>query len=327
MTNPKLRRARPPLTPVLAAAAMAGCSSEDSVLDPASDAAERVADLSWVMFVTSTAITLVVFALLGYGLVRRRRQGAASSDRGAERWIIAGGVVLPIVVLTPVAALGVSVLNDQQEGTLHVEVTGHQYWWEYRYPDLGVVTANELHIPVDRPVELTLRSDDVIHSLWVPALGGKTDLVPGHANTMTLEAGSVGTYQGKCAEFCGLQHAKMLFLVIAQPQAEFDRWVEDQRAPASPEAASSQGAELFAREGCASCHTVRGTGADGRLGPDLTHIASRRTLAAGVLRNTPQNMRRWIDHTWEVKDEIVMPPVPLTDEEVDAVVSYMEALE
>lgn len=308
---------------------MGGCGSDASVLDPASSAAEEVADLSWTMFATSAVVTVGVFVLLAVGLLRRRRQDPSLSDRRAERWIIGGGIVLPVVVLTPIAALGVAALDDPPDEALHVEVTGHQYWWEYRYPDLGVVTANELHIPVGQPVELTLRSDDVIHSLWVPELGGKTDLVPGHANTMTLEADRPGTYQGKCAEYCGLQHAKMLFLVIAEPEADFERWIREQRSEADRAVGdmASHGAEVFVQESCAACHTVRGTEADGRLGPDLTHIASRRTLAAGILENTPENLRRWIDHTWDIKDGITMPPVPLTDDEVDAVVSYLETLE
>lgn len=314
-----------------AALGLGGCGtggsdrSGGSVLEPASSAAEEVADLGWVMFIAAAVVSAGVFALLAWGLVRRRRS-AEESDRRAERWIIAGGVVLPVVVLTPVAALGIAALDEPAESAVRVEVVAHQYWWEYRYLDSGFTTANELHIPVDQPVELTLRSDDVIHSLWVPELGGKTDLIPGHTNTMTLEARRPGTYQGKCAEYCGLQHAKMLFLVIAEPEGDFEAWVADQRRAAETPT-TSRGAALFRQKSCAACHTVRGTEADGRLGPDLTHVASRRTLAAGVLENTPENLRRWIGETWEVKHGITMPPVPLTEQEVDAIAEYLEELE
>lgn len=296
------------------------------MLAPASDAARTVADLGWVMIITSTVITLGVFALLGFGLARRRREHD-DSDRGAERWIIAGGVILPVAVLIPIAGLGVAALAEDDDAALQVEVIGHQYWWEYRYPDQGVVTANELHIPVGESVELQLRSDDVIHSLWVPDLGGKTDLIPGHTTTMTLTADRAGVYQGKCAEYCGLQHAKMLFLVVAEEPDDFDRWIAQQRDDADPGPDTEEGQELFAENSCAACHAVRGTDADGRLGPDLTHIASRRTLGAGVLDNTPENLRRWIDETWEVKEGITMPPVPMSDDEVEAIAEYLESLE
>lgn len=315
-----------------AALLLGACGGNDSALAPEGPGAERIAGITWVMFVVATVITAGVLALLVVALFRRRarRDGDAEpddTDRRTERWVIAGGVVLPVVVLVPVAALAVAVLDDAPASELRIEVVAHQYWWEYRYPDLGVVTANELHIPAGETVTLEMRSDDVVHSLWVPALGGKTDLVPGRTTTMTLEADDPGTFQGRCAEYCGLQHAKMLFLVVAQGEDDFADWVDAQGRDAVSDPSASAGADLFAEAGCASCHTVRGTEADGPVGPDLTHIASRRTLGAGVLDNDPDGLRRWIGETWEVKDGITMPPVPLTDEEVDAIASYLETLE
>ncbi len=312
-----------PLLLGVAALGVGGCAS-DSVLKPASPDAGRVATLGWLLFGAATLVTIGVFVYLVAGLFRRGRAEGPDSERAGERWVIGGGVVLPVVVLLPMLGFGVAILNRHVDPTMHVEVIGHQYWWEYRYTDDGFVTANELHIPIDTPVELTLRSDDVIHSFWVPSLGGKTDLIPGHVNHLTLQADEVGTYRGKCAEYCGLQHAKMLFLVVAQSRGDFGQWVDQQRRDASP--SDSRGAQLFESKSCASCHTVSGTDAEGRLGPDLTHIASRQEIGAGVLENTPANMRRWIGHTWEVKDHIAMPEIPLTDDEVAAITSYLESL-
>lgn len=289
----------------LMALVLSGCA-DSGFLDPSSPSAKRVGDLGWILISVATVVTIGVFALLGYGLARRRHGEDESvgeddlhpDERWAERWLLGGGVILPVVVLLPIAALSVSILIDDSSPELAVDVTGHQFWWEYRYPDSGVVTANELHIPVDRDVELTLRSDDVIHSFWVPQLGGKADLVPGHVNTMTLHADTPGRYDGVCAEFCGLQHAKMLFSVVAMTDDDFESWIAEQQTDAQART-DDHGAELFTTQGCASCHTVRGTEADGLLGPDLTHIASRDTLGAGVLENTPANMKRWIGETWE----------------------------
>lgn len=297
------------------------------MLDPAGPEARDVAGLGWLLIVAATVVTLGVFTLLGYGLFRRRRSDeTAADDRTAKRWLVGGGVILPVVVILPMVGVSVGILGDESDAALQVEVVGHQYWWEFRYPEHGFETANELHIPAGEPVELVMRSDDVIHSFWIPALGGKTDLVPGHVTHLTLEADHPGTYVGQCAEYCGIQHAKMRLLVIAQEPTEFEQWAADQRAAAIGEVAS-RGAELFSSQGCAACHTVRGSAADGRLGPDLTHIASRRTLGAAVIENTPENLRRWIDETWEVKNDIVMPEVPLTDDEVEAIATYLETLE
>lgn len=311
----------------------ASCTSDRSMLEPAGPEAENIADLSWIIFTTAGVVTLLVFALLGVGLVRHRRArpDGPAVERRTERWVIAGGVVLPVVVLAPIAALSIGILDDNEgptpDGAVRVEVIGHQFWWEYRYPDLGVTTANELHLPVDRPVELTLRADDVIHSFWVPRLTGKEDLVPGHDNTLAFRIDEPGTYRGQCAEFCGIQHAKMRLLVVAEREGSFRDWVEAQRAPAEPGPDVDEGRALFTTEGCASCHAIRGTAADGVLGPELTHVASRRMLAANVIENTPENLRRWIADTWDVKDHVIMPPVPLSDAEVDAIARYLESLE
>jgi cytochrome c oxidase subunit II len=311
---------------VVATAAVLGGCGDHAVFSPEGPDAGRVAGLGWFMVVTATVTTIGVFALLAYGLFRRRR---APGRWHEDRIILAGGVVLPLVVLLPLSAATVAVLaQDDGDAQLHVEVIGHQFWWELRYPDQGFETANEIHIPVDTPVELTLESDDVIHSLWVPELGGKTDLVPGRTNTMELQADEPGVYRGQCAEFCGIQHAKMVFLVIADTAEDFDAWAEDQARDAAPpgDGEAADGLEVLESEACAGCHTVRGTEAQGQVGPDLTHLADRRTLASGILPNTPEDLYRWIDDTWEVKEGSVMPPVPLDDDEVDALVAYLDGL-
>lgn len=310
-----------------AAAAMGGCSSDHSVLDPAGPGARDVADLGWMLIIAASVVTLGVFLLLGYGLVRRRRTDeTGGDDRTATWWLLGGGVILPVVVILPLVGVSVAILGEESETAMQIGVIGHQYWWEYRYPQYGFGTANELHIPAGQPVELVMRSDDVIHSFWIPALGGKADLVPGHVTELTLEADQPGTFEGQCAEYCGVQHAKMRLLVIAHGQSEFERWVDDEKRDAVGEVAA-EGARLFSTQGCAACHTVRGTEADGRLGPDLTHIASRRTLGAAIIENNPENLRRWIDETWEIKEDIVMPELPLSDDEVEAIAAFLETLE
>lgn len=306
---------------------LGGCAADHSALNPENDAAGRVADLGVAMIVIATVITLLVFGLLLYGLVRRRRRTEGRWQE--DRIVIAGGVLLPVVVLLPLSAATVAVLDEQPEDAgFTIEVVAHQYWWELRYPDHGFETANEIHIPVGTTVDVVLRSDDVIHSFWVPRLGGKIDTVPGRTNHLVLEADRAGTYRGQCAEYCGLQHAKMIFLVIAEPEDEFEAWAAEQREDAVRPAsgAALRGAEVFREQACAGCHVIRGTDAEGAIGPDLTHVAGRDTIAAGVLPNTPDDMARWIAETWEVKEGAIMPPVPLDEADLDDLVAYLETL-
>jgi cytochrome c oxidase subunit 2 len=206
-------------------------------------------------------------------------------------------------------------------------VVGHQWWWEFQYPELGFVTANELHVPVGRRVELRLTSTDVIHSFWVPELQGKTDLIPGRENVAWIEADRPGVYGGQCAEYCGIQHTHMGLLVVAQPEAEYEQWAAGQRAPAVTPADSTtdRGRETFLRA-CALCHTVRGTPAGGRLGPDLTHLASRRTLAAGLLPNTAGHLGGWISNPQALKPGTRMPRVPLSRDEFRLLHQYLLTL-
>jgi cytochrome c oxidase subunit 2 len=242
-----------------------------------------------------------------------------------------GWTVTPAILLVGVFLLSLPTLRGTvgpRDNALEVEVTGHQFWWEYRYTAQGLVTANELHIPVRQPVHLRLESADVIHSYWIPQLNGKTDLIPGRTNTLTLYAETPGTYLGQCAEFCGIEHAWMLLRVIAEPRPEFDAWVAAQQQPAAAPAtaAARQGEQVFLSQTCIDCHAVAGTPAQSIIGPDLTHFDSRETLGAGVLANTPANLRRWLHDPQAVKPGNLMPRFPLSDADVDALATYLEGL-
>ena len=207
-------------------------------------------------------------------------------------------------------------------------MTGADWFWRISYPDSGVVTANEIVVPVGVPVEVGLESTDVIHSFWVPQLTGKTDLIPGNHNSTHFTASRAGTYRGQCAEFCGLQHANMAFFVRAVPERDFEAWIDARRAaPAAPTAAELvQGRRAFETLSCAGCHTVAGTTAQGQVGPDLTDVGSRQTLGAGVIENSPDAMRQWITDSQAIKPGNLMPPIQLTPEQADQVVAYLESL-
>lgn len=212
---------------------------------------------------------------------------------------------------------------------LAIEVVGHQWWWEVRYPEQGVTTANEIHIPVGRPIAFQLTSADVIHSFWVPPLGGKLDALPEDVTTLVLEAGEPGEYRGECAEFCGLQHAKMGLLVVAEPEARFASWVAGRQVAAVEpiEPAAVRGQEVFFRSGCASCHTIEGTAATAAGDPDLTHLASRDTLGAVAVSNTSEHLAEWVADPHSIKSGVEMPATELSDQELDALVAYLETLE
>jgi cytochrome c oxidase subunit 2 len=240
---------------------------------------------------------------------------------------------MPVVAVGLVLGLTLSAMraipNDIPPGAVTIEVVGHQWWWEVRYPDENVITANEVHVPAGRPIALLLTSADVIHSFWVPTLGGKIDLLPDRVNTMIIEADEVGLHRGSCAEFCGLQHAKMGLLVAAETDQDHENWLERQREPAASPTGDLEvaGAEVFIQSGCSDCHTVRGTDASGVNGPDLTHLAGRLTLAAGTVSNTSENLAEWVASPHDVKTGVLMPDIELSAIELEALVAYLEALE
>jgi cytochrome c oxidase subunit II len=318
---------------VVAGALLAGCGGEQGSLAPASPNARAVDELLWVMVSLGAVVFVLVITLLAYAGSGRRRsdESAGDDDEQRSRWlVIGGGVALPVVVLVPLAVFMLVTANrvaPTDDTDLEIRVIGHQYWWEIEYPG-GVTTANELHIPARTPVRLLLETDDVIHSFWIPELGGKTDMIPGEQTVSILEADEPGRYLGQCAEFCGIQHARMRMVVIAQGPAEFDAWLRDQAAPAvEPDGDSAlRGRDTFSEAGCASCHTVRGTSADGELGPDLTHVASRSTLAAVTLPNNRGNLGGWIADPQSIKPGALMPPAPVTGPELLDLIAYLEGL-
>jgi cytochrome c oxidase subunit 2 len=295
-----------------------------------------MADLWWLMLALGVAVFVVVALLLAVGLFRRSRtdpQPGEKTPNRFDRWMIAGGVAMPLVVLIVVFGATLQAMRfvstTAPPEALVVEVVGHQWWWEVHYPDEGVTTANELHIPVGRPVRLQLTSADVIHSFWVPRLGGKIDLLPDGTNTLVLEADEAGEHHSQCAEFCGLQHANMGLTVVAEPQDQFASWVTARHRPAvEPAGAAAQrGRDVFLASDCASCHAIRGTTADATAGPDLTHVAGRPTLGAAVLPNTPENLADWVTDPHAIKRGVEMPAAELTDEQLDALLAYLNGLE
>jgi cytochrome c oxidase subunit II len=300
--------------------------------------AERIADLFWAMTVLGGIVFVVFCGTLVWALAHRRSpvvRPTPEQDRHRTRMILLFGAVLPALVLLPLLFWTFDTLAAidprARPADLVVDVVGKQWWWEIRYrdtvPGRVFTTANELHVPVGKRVELRLGSTDVIHSFWVPELQGKTDLIPGRENVAWIEASRPGEYGGQCAEYCGTQHATMGLLVVAQPEAEYERWAAGQRAAAvtPTDSATDRGREAFLRN-CAYCHTVRGTPAGGRLGPDLTHIASRRTLAAGLLPNTPGHLGGWVANPQALKPGSRMPRVPMSRDEFRLVHHYLLTL-
>ncbi|HEV7888102.1 MAG TPA: cytochrome c oxidase subunit II [Acidimicrobiales bacterium] len=293
-------------------------------LTPHGPDAAHISGLFWLMVTMGTVIYIVTMTALVVALFRGR-QGARPSRFSDNAFIVGGGVVVPTLVLFVLAFATVRATNKvtaPRRDAVRLEVVGYQYWWrvEYHTP-VRATTANEVHIPVGRPVDITLTSVDVNHSFWIPELAGKVDTIPGQRNLLHLQADKAGTYRGQCAEFCGLQHTHMAMLVIAEPQADFDRWVRTQARPAAA------GSAVFEHQSCAGCHTIRGTSADGTLGPDLTHLAGRRTLGAVTAPNTAQNLAKWIHNAQDFKPGSLMPPVPMDPAELDALVAYLETLE
>lgn len=243
--------------------------------------------------------------------------------------IIAGGVAVPALVLSVVTAVSAwPGLRDSDAADIHIEVEGQQFWWSIRYPDHGIITANEIHIPVGRPVALALTSRDVIHSLWIPQLAGKLDLLPERTNHPIIEADEPGIYWGECAEFCGIAHAHMRLVVIAEEPAVYERWLADQAAnavePSTP--LELRGSDVFL-ESCAQCHTIRGAHVASDNGPDLTHLASRIEIGAGTLDNEPQQLADWVTSTQRHKPGSLMPSVPLSDADLAALLAYLKLLE
>jgi cytochrome c oxidase subunit 2 len=299
------------------------------MMSPHGPDAGRTAALAWFMFSLAGLITTVVFFLLVVGLFRDGTRPGRALD--GQRLIIGGGIILPAIVLLTLSGLTVWALKTDPAGAsgdVAITVIGHQYWWEVRYAGTPAVTANEIHVPVGTQVRITLESTDVIHSFWVPALAGKVDMIPGHVNHLTIRADDPGTYRGQCAELCGIQHANMAFLVIAQPMGAYRAWLADQSEPARAPSGrlATTGRRTFTTQACAGCHTIRGTSAHGSAGPDLTHLASRRSLAAATLPNDASHLQGWITDPQHAKPGSLMPDVPITPAQANALVAYLREL-
>jgi cytochrome c oxidase subunit 2 len=319
-------------------------SSSTSIFSPASTPADSIFGLSLFVLTVTAGIFLTVFSLLVYSAVKFRKR---ANDDGREPPQIYGSnqlelawtviPVLIVVVLFLTTARIIHAIQDARrpQGAIEVTVVGHQFWWEYRYPQYGFTTANELHVPVSDPRQptptfLTLLSADTDHSFWVPRLAGKTDLIPNHPNTMWIDPRETGIYLGQCAQYCGTQHAKMLLRVYVEPRADFDRWVQAQRQPvpanAPIDASVAEGRRVFETTACINCHEVAGTVANGRFGPDLTHLMSRETIASGAALNTPENLRLWIENPDAIKPGSLMPAMNLSRQEFDSVTAYLLTL-
>jgi cytochrome c oxidase subunit 2 len=312
----------------------AGCGGVQSALNPSGREAEHLAEIFWLMTIGAVVIWISVIAIAFYAARARPR---AFSERLARRFIVIAGAIVPTIVLTALLIYGLipipSLLAPAPAGSLKIVVSGEQWWWRVRYqPREGAVveTANEIRLPVGEPAQFQLESPDVIHSFWIPSLAGKMDMIPGRVTHLTLRPTKTGAFRGACAEYCGASHAWMAFSVVVMEKEEFDRWLAAQAQPAqSPtDPLAARGGELFLANGCSACHTIRGTHANGRIGPDLTHVGGRLSLAAGALRNEPDEFHRWIALTNEVKPGVLMPKFHmLPREELRALAVYLEGLQ
>ena len=314
-------------------------------LAPAGPQAARIAELWWILVPACTAVFVLVFIAALWAIRRAPRAGPDTPPEAAQpespreqRLVRRVGLAVALSSVLLVGLLGASIYADRALASLplqdavNLRVVAHQWWWEVTYDDANpervFSTANEIHVPVGRPVIATLQSDDVIHSFWVPSLHGKKDLIPGRTATISFRADAAGRYKGICAEFCGWQHAHMYFEVVADAPGDFEAWAQAQRKPASepPDDAAKHGKDLFMSGTCMVCHAVQGTTANGRTAPDLTHVASRSTLAAGTIDNSPANLAAWITDPQKLKPGVNMPAHPIAPEDLRDLVAYLETL-
>lgn len=344
--RPRRTRAALLITVVGAPLALGACDGRNpSIINPQGPKADEAAFLWWLMLAMSTPVMLLVTALLIGTVIRSRGRaghafiepesasGPTTGHRRSIGWIVAGGIVLPVVLIVPLSIVTLFSLNRMEappeDDHLVIEVEGHRFWWEVRYPGTEAVTANEIHIPVGRDVRFVLTTADVIHSFWAANLGGKRDMIPGEVNDVVYRADAPGVYEGVCAEFCGIQHTWMRMLIVAQPPDEFEAWLENQAADAVEPETDTQafGLETFFEAGCASCHQIRGTEATARIGPDLTHFGERMTLGSVTVENNRGNLGGWISNPHGIKPGTTMPATPLTGEQLNALIDYLESLQ
>jgi cytochrome c oxidase subunit II len=311
-----------------------------SIFKPESTPADSSYHLALFVLAITSIIFAIVLTLLVYAVTKFRRR----SEDGAEPPQVYGSnqieiawTVIPVLIVLVLFMATARVIHAIQDarmpnGATEVTVIGHQYWWEFRYPALGIVTANEMHIPVSDPSRpsptfLKLLSADTDHSFWVPRLAGKTDLIPNRENKMWVDPHNVGVYVGQCSQYCGIQHAKMLLRVYVDSPSQFEQWVQQEKKKAQPSAAASEGQRIFETTACINCHTVSGTIADGQFGPDLTHLMSRDTIASGAATNTPENLKTWIQDPDSIKPGSLMPAMKLNDHDLNELTAYLETLQ
>jgi cytochrome c oxidase subunit 2 len=335
---------------VLIFAAVAAADPSDpslipNIFKPDSTPADHIYGVALFVLMVTAAIFIAVFSLLVYAVVRYRARPDDDAHEPAQVYgsnqIELAWTVIPVLIVVMLFLATARVIAEIQDappppGTINVTAIGHQFWWEFRYPELGVVTANELHVPVSdpsapTPTFLKLLSADTDHSFWVPRLAGKTDLIPNRVNSTWIDPHHTGLYLGQCAQYCGTQHGLMLLRVYVDSRADFDAWAHSQAAPAmAPSADSSSdagyGRKVFETTSCINCHAVKGTVADGRFGPDLTHLMSRKTLASGAADNTPANLKKWIQNPDSIKPGSLMPAMRLTEKDLNALTAYLLTL-
>jgi cytochrome c oxidase subunit 2 len=333
---PAAVRARP-ATALLLCLLVAGCGGSQSTLDPKSRASDEIATLWWWMLVIACVVFAGAVGLLAIAWLRRRRAGLPGVEDSGKldlRLVVLFGICIPITVNIALFVVANFFVIKQTEAPaaattpMTIQVVGRQWFWEIRYPGTAAITANEIHIPARTRVDVVATTGDVIHSFWVPQLNRKIDMIPGRRNRVLLSSDKPGRYRGQCAEFCGLEHARMAMYVYVQEPAAFRRWLRGVAAPARPPASgpARAGATAFARDGCSSCHTIRGTPARGRVGPDLTHVGSRASIAALTLPNTARALRDWLRDPQHAKPGNRMPDLGLSRSDIRALVAYLQGL-
>src|SRR5712672_414139 len=330
------------LTAVFLAAGLCSAASGPAVpniFKPESTPADSIYRLSLLVLAITGLIFVIVFSLIAYAITKFRRHASDGPEPpqvyGSNQIELAWTVipVLIVLVLFMATARVIHAIQDAREpsGATEVTVIGHQFWWEFRYPTLCIVTANELHVPVSDPPHptptfLKLLSADTDHSFWVPRLAGKTDLIPNRVNKMWIDPHETGLYVGQCAQYCGMQHAQMLLRVYVDSPEQFERWVQEEKKPAQPSDSVVEGRRIFETTACINCHSISGTVADGRFGPDLTHLMSRDTIASGAAPNSTEQLKLWIRNPDAIKPGSLMPAMKLNDHDLDALTAYLETL-
>jgi cytochrome c oxidase subunit 2 len=316
-------------------------TSSTNIFDPRSAPAHEIFRLSMFVLIVTGTIFVTVAGLLLHVILRYRHRPGHDDEEPPQIYgsnqIELAWTVIPVLIVIVLFLTSVRIIFAIQDApeprqALNVTVIGHQWWWEFRYPKYGVVTANELHVPVSNdpkhpmPTFLELATADVDHSFWVPQLAGKTDMMAGQVNHTWIQPEATGLYLGQCAQFCGVEHARMLIRVYAQTPEDFQKWIANQEKPAVQDPGVAEGRAIFEQSACSECHTIRGTAANGRFGPDLTHLMSRDTIASGTIPNTRENLENWIKDPDVLKPDCLMPKMQLSDQDVDHIVSYLVTL-